>query len=193
MKSPEEYYESLDKWNDGCLTIHRLMVDAGFGSSIKWGRPVFDYGGANLIGLSVHQNYMTLMLFQGATLSDPDNVLINAQEGKTKAMRQWRFSEPEVISPALIVKYLEEIKKNQDEGIFISKEKAVDVDLPEELAEAFSKDEQLKEAFDQLSPSKQREYKEHISEAKRDSTKLSRLDKIIPMIKRGEGLHDKYR
>ena len=40
---------------------------------------------------------------------------------------------------------------------------------------------------------KQREYCEYIATAKRDPTKLSRLEKIKPMILNGTGLHDKYK
>jgi uncharacterized protein YdeI (YjbR/CyaY-like superfamily) len=44
-----------------------------------------------------------------------------------------------------------------------------------------------------MTPGKQREYCEYISEAKRDATKLKRLEKIIPMIIEGVGLNDKYK
>jgi len=44
-----------------------------------------------------------------------------------------------------------------------------------------------------LSLSKQREYSEYISEAKRETTKVTRLKKITPLIEAGKGLHDKYK
>ncbi len=39
----------------------------------------------------------------------------------------------------------------------------------------------------------QREYAEYIVDAKRDDTKLRRIEKILPMLRNGVGLHDKYR
>jgi uncharacterized protein YdeI (YjbR/CyaY-like superfamily) len=39
----------------------------------------------------------------------------------------------------------------------------------------------------------QREYAEHIASAKREATKQTRIDKVLPMIVSGVGLHDKYR
>ncbi|MEL7473318.1 MAG: YdeI/OmpD-associated family protein, partial [Planctomycetota bacterium] len=42
-------------------------------------------------------------------------------------------------------------------------------------------------------PGKQRQYNEHVSEAKREETKLKRVEKIKPMILEGVGLHDKYK
>jgi len=32
-----------------------------------------------------------------------------------------------------------------------------------------------------------------LAEAKREATKRSRLEKVLPMIRDGQGLHDKYR
>ena len=39
----------------------------------------------------------------------------------------------------------------------------------------------------------QREYADYVADAKRDDTKLRRIEKIMPMISAGVGLHDKYR
>ena len=39
----------------------------------------------------------------------------------------------------------------------------------------------------------QREYCDFIADAKREETKLKRLDKVIPMILKSIGLNDKYR
>lgn len=50
-----------------------------------------------------------------------------------------------------------------------------------------------KKAFDALSPGKRREYADHVAEAKRDDTKARRVEKILPMIRSGVGLHDRYR
>lgn len=65
--------------------------------------------------------------------------------------------------------------------------------IPDELQLEFDKDERLKEAFNGFSLSKQREFSDYISEAKREATKQKRLEKIIPMILNGVGLYDKYK
>ena len=54
-------------------------------------------------------------------------------------------------------------------------------------------DPDLRSAFEGLTPGKQREYANYIAEAKRDATKESRLEKIVPMIFKGIGLYDKYK
>ena len=65
--------------------------------------------------------------------------------------------------------------------------------IPEELQQELNTNKELKISFDKFSLRKQREYAAYISEAKRASTKLNRLEKIIPMIISGVGLHDKYK
>ena len=39
----------------------------------------------------------------------------------------------------------------------------------------------------------QREYADYIESAKREATKITRLEKIIPLIEKGIGLNDKYK
>ena len=41
-------------------------------------------------------------------MTDPQKVLINAQEGTTKLMRQWRFTSREQIDKELILQYINE-------------------------------------------------------------------------------------
>jgi uncharacterized protein YdeI (YjbR/CyaY-like superfamily) len=65
--------------------------------------------------------------------------------------------------------------------------------LPSELKEELEKNEELKKSFQQLTKGKQREYANYITEAKREATKHSRLEKIKPMIKNAMGLNDKYK
>ena len=48
-------------------------------------------------------------------------------------------------------------------------------------------------AFAKLTPGKQREYAQHIADAKREATRASRIEKILPMISKGIGLNDRYR
>ena len=50
-----------------------------------------------------------------------------------------------------------------------------------------------RKAFAELTPGRQREYADYVAEAKRADTTSRRIAKILPMIRLGGGLHDKYR
>lgn len=120
-------------------------------------------------------------------------MLVNVQEGKTKALRQIRFEKENKIENSSLRPYIQEAIQNQREGLEIKPVRVKKVVISKELSQAFLKDEDLKKNFDKLTPGKQREYASYISEAKRETTKISRIEKITPMKKEGIGLNDKYK
>ncbi|MEM9227959.1 MAG: YdeI/OmpD-associated family protein, partial [Verrucomicrobiota bacterium] len=65
--------------------------------------------------------------------------------------------------------------------------------IPDELAQLLAENEQLQAKFTSLSKGKQRDYAEYVATAKRVPTKVSRLEKIAPMIMQGIGLNDRYK
>ena len=139
------------------------------------------------------KSYFGLWFHQGALLKDPENVLINCQEGKTKALRQWRMNSKKDIKARVIKAYVKEAIELQRQGKEIRPDRNKPLDVPPELKKALAKDKKAGAAFANLTKGKQREYADHVAEAKRDETKQKRLEKILPMIKAGKGLHDKYR
>lgn len=69
---------------------------------------VFTINGKNVVSIAGFKNFFAIWFFQGALLSDSENKLINAQEGKTKLMRQWRFTSKEQINEDQIRRYIAE-------------------------------------------------------------------------------------
>jgi uncharacterized protein YdeI (YjbR/CyaY-like superfamily) len=65
--------------------------------------------------------------------------------------------------------------------------------VPPELKQALTKNAAARKGFSELRLGLQREYTDHIASAKREDTKRQRIEKILPMIAAGNGLHDKYR
>ena len=110
-------------------------------------------------------------------------------------MRHWKFNSIEEIDKTIVLAYFHEAIENQKKGIQLApkKKNSVKFDLPAELKLALQKDENANKAFKKLAPYNQREYAEYIATAKQEKTKISRLNKILPMIKEGKGLNDKYR
>jgi uncharacterized protein YdeI (YjbR/CyaY-like superfamily) len=99
----------------------------------------------------------------------------------------------EAVDEQIVLSYMKEALDNQKKGMEVKAEKTKEVVIPELLLSEFKKDTKLRKAFNALSPYKQKEFSEHISEAKQEKTKLRRLEKIIPMIIEGVGLNDGYR
>ena len=169
--------------------IHKFPLE----KSVKWGADIFTYNGKNVVSYGGFKNHFMLWFFNGVFLEDKNNVLLNAQEGKTKSARQWRFTSMEEIDEKLITTYINEAIEIEKKGLKIQPEKFVAIPVAEELEKELKSDQTLKVAFEKLTPGKQKEYSIYINEAKQETTKLKRLEKIKPIILQGLGLNDKYK
>ncbi len=192
-KTVDDFIAGNSYWRNSLLKFREILLATELTENIKWGAPVYSINGKNVISIGAFKAYVGIWFFQGVFLKDPHRKLVNAQEGVTKAMRQLRFISSEEIDDDLIRVYIAEAIQNQKEGKEFKPEKKKALVLPDELIAEFESDKILKATFDSLSLFKQREYAGYISGAKRMETKLSRLEKIIPMIRQKVGLNDKYR
>lgn len=172
--------------------LRSILLDMGMDEQIKWRMPVYSAHGRNALWLGSFKLGVSLSFFEGNRIDDYLGVLINAQEGKTEAMRHWRFHKLEEISDDEVRTYITQaidIAADPIKKVKVKKETII----PPLLAEALAKDTRLEAAFEAFTPFKQREFCEYIESAKRAATKLKRLNKILPMIQTGVGLGDKNR
>ena len=184
---------NLTEWPEEMALLHQILTKTGLTETTKWGVPVFTHKGKNIVSYVGMKEHFALWFSNGVFLSDPHQVLVNAQEGKTKAMRQWRFTSIEEIDEAKILAYVREAVQNEDAGKSWKPEKSAPAQIPGILQEKLDSDAELKAAFEAFTPFKQKEFIEYITDAKREATQLSRLEKIVPMIREGMGLNDIYR
>lgn len=192
--SVEEYIESNPHFAEALTMLRDIVVKTELNESIKWSAPTYDLNGKNILGLSAFKKHFCIWFFNGVFLKDEVKLLVNAQE-KTKGLRQMRFTTIDDIDKNVVLEYVKEAIENQKLGkeIKVVKTTKKDVVVPTELKKELDTNLALQDAFKTFSPSKQREYCEYIGTAKREATKQSRLEKIIPMIIKGVGLHDKYK
>lgn len=105
-------------------------------------------------------------------LKDEQNLLINAQENKTKALRQMRFKTKADINEASVFAYIKEAVENQRLGRVIKPQRNTkSLVIPNELSDILKANRKLQIYFKALTLSKQTEYCDYISEAKKASTK----------------------
>ena len=192
--SVEEYIETNPHYADE-LTMLRIIINSTeLEETVKWSMPTYCLNGKNVLGLGAFKNHFCLWFHNGVFLKDQQDLLINAQENKTKALRQMRFETKADINKSAVLAYVKEAIENQRLGKEVKPtRKTKPVVIPDELKEALNSNADLKSTFNSLSLSCQREYCDYIAEAKREDTKQRRLDKITPMILRNIGLNDKYK
>ena len=190
----EAYIKKHERWQDGLRQLREVIVKTEAVETVKWGIPTYTVGGKNVLGIGAFKNHFGVWFFNGSFLKDEKGVLRNAQEGKTRGMRQLNWNSIEEMDLDLVREYTLEAIENQKQGKEIKPQrKAKKLVVPAELKAAFDADAALKKSFDGLTPGKQREYADHIGSAKQEKTRLNRLEKCTPMIKSGVGLHDKYK
>lgn len=189
----DDYIASAERWQSELIRLREILLSTPLVETVKWGGPCYTHNDKMVVGLGAFKSYVGLWFFQGALLADKDKVLINAQEGRTKALRQWRFASMKGIKAQKIKSYVKEAIQLQEQGKQIKADRSKPVVVPPELKKCLAKNKRAQAAFKELTKGKQREYADYIADAKRAETKAKRIEKVLPMIESGIGLNDKYR
>ncbi len=193
IESVDEYIATREFWADEIAALRMILLTTELVETVKWSSPAYTHDGKNVLGVFAFKSYFGVWFHQGALLEDPHGLLINAQEGKTKALRQWRMKSKKEIKTRVLKAYAKEAMALVGSGKEIKADRTKPVVVPPKLKSAFAKNKAANACFKKMTKGKQREYADYIADAKRDETKLKRLEKILPMILDGVGLHDKYR
>ena len=193
ITSADSFFDGLEVWKSELTVLRNILLSAGLEETIKWGTPTYTHEGKNIVGIAGFKSYFGIWFHHGFFLKDPFGVLVNAQEDKTKALRQMRFKSIEDIDRDIVLTYVNESIDNQKLGKTFKPERNNPLVIPPELESLLDSNTSLKDSFNSMGKGKQREYAEYISTAKQDKTKNARLEKIIPLLEKGVGLHDKYR
>ena len=192
MASEKHTWNKVYQWAEELHLLESIIAKTALVEMTKWGAPVYTIDGKNVVGIGGFKNYFTIWFFNGVFLKDEKKVLVNAQEGVTKALRQWRFNSKAEVDEKMVLAYITEAIENERLGKKITPEKKKTI-ISGLIQSELELHPELNTAFLKLSPYKQRDYIEYVETAKRHETKLARMEKIKPMILLGIGLNDKYK
>lgn len=185
-------WDKVNKWEEELLFLKSIIDKTELVETIKWGAPIYVYNKRNVIGIGGFKDYFAIWFLNGVFLKDEKKRLINAQEDRTKSMRQWRFTSKEEVNKKEVLEYILEAIENEKQGKVIKPSKKEPI-VSELLQKEMDKNPALAEAFQKFAPYKQYEFLEYIETAKQEKTKLTRIEKVISMILDNIGLNDKYR
>ena len=185
-------WDKVNKWEEELLFLKSIIDKTELVETIKWGAPIYVYNKRNVIGLGGFKDYFAIWFLNGVFLKDEKKRLINAQEDKTKSLRQWRFTSKDEVNEKEVLEYILEAIENEKQGKIIKATKKEAI-VSELLQKEMDLNPSLAEAFQKFAPYKQYEFLEYIESAKQEKTKLTRIEKVIPMILENVGLNDKYR
>jgi uncharacterized protein YdeI (YjbR/CyaY-like superfamily) len=191
MATEKHVWDKTNQWKDELEILKSIISKTELIETIKWGTPVYTYNNKNIIGIGGFISYFGVWFMNGVFLKDKYKKLVNAQEGVTKALRQWRFQSKEEIDETLLLEYIYEAIENEKKGLNHKPEKK-EIIRCDFFENELKQDEELNLAFNKFSPYKQKEFSEYIASAKQEKTKVTRIEKIKPMIMKNIGLNDKY-
>ena len=180
----------VHSWTDELILLRKFLWDCNLDEIIKWGVPCYMVNGKNILLLSAFKHYAAISFFKGALLTN-DHQLLEMPGKNSQAGRIMKFTHVNEI-----LSLEEEIKNSINEAIEVEKAglkvefKKSPEPIPGELEAIFESDPIFKSAFESLTPGRQRGYILHFSSAKQSKTRISRIEKCMEKIFRGEGFNE---
>ena len=105
-KRVEDYVAAHPNWAAEITILREQLASLPFEETIKWGMPTYCVNGKNVVSIGAFKHHLALWFHNGADLADPDEVLVNAQPGKTKSMRHMRFGPTDRVPKGRVKRYL---------------------------------------------------------------------------------------
>lgn len=185
------FFSKKSKWQDEYSELRMFILDIGLNEELKWGCPCYTLENDNIVLIHGFKDYCALLFMQGALLKDTKKLLVQ-QTKNVQSARQLRFkSIDDVIKNKTIIKsYIKEAIANSKSGIKVELKKTTEYEMPIEFQTVLNDMPELKRAFKELTPGRQRGYLLYFSSAKQSKTREARIEKYIEQILKGKGLDD---
>jgi uncharacterized protein YdeI (YjbR/CyaY-like superfamily) len=179
------------RWGAEYAALRQLCLASGLNEELKWGQACYDLNGGKVVLIHGFKNYCALLFMKGALLKDPKGILVQ-QTKNVQSARQIRFASLADINkqkPA-VKAYIREAIAVEKSGARVEMKGVAQFDVPEEFLKRLDDDPELAEAFDALTPGRQKGYLLHFAGAKQSATRTARVEKHAPRILKGLGLND---
>ncbi len=185
------YFNQAQKWQAEIKKLRMIVLDCPLTEELKWGVPCYTFQKSNIVLIHVFKEYCALLFVKGALLKDAEGILIQQTEN-VQAARQIRFtSVQEIVNMAPSLKaYIQEAIEVEKAGLKVNYKKATEFTVPEEFINKLEEVPGLQDAFEALTPGRQRAYLLYFSAPKQSKTRASRIEKYTPQILDGKGLND---
>jgi len=184
------FMKKTTTWHDEYEVLREIALATGLDEDLKWGQPCYTLNGKNIFLLHSFKEYIAVFFMKGVVMKDPKSILIQ-QTPNVQAGRQIRFKNLEEIVKAkkVIKAYMAEAIAVEEAGIEVPMKKAAPVEIPKDIAAAMKKIPGLPTAFKKLTPSCQKEYMLYFDGAKKEETRISRVEKCAEKILSGKRMN----
>jgi uncharacterized protein YdeI (YjbR/CyaY-like superfamily) len=188
-KSVDWYFAKAKTWKSEVTELRQIILDCDLTEELRYGCPCYNLEGANIVLIHTFKNYCALLFYKGAIMQDPSKILIQ-QTANVQSARQLRFTSlAEITKMSSVIKdYILEAIRVQKSGAKVEMRQTKEYPVPTELLNAFDEQPRLKEAFDALTPGRQRGYLLYFASAKQPKTRMERILKCTQAILEGRGM-----
>ncbi|MED1205713.1 YdeI/OmpD-associated family protein [Heyndrickxia acidicola] len=187
----DEFLSKAKKWKEEYETLRSIVLDCELTEEFKWMHPCYTFENKNIVLIHGFKEYCALLFHKGALLKDPQGILIQQTEN-VQAARQIRFTNVQEISEmeSILKAYIYEAIEVEKAGLEVKFKKNTEYSIPDEFQVKLDEFPALKNAFDALTPGRQRAYLLYFSQPKQSKTRVSRVEKYMQHILDGKGLQD---
>jgi uncharacterized protein YdeI (YjbR/CyaY-like superfamily) len=193
-KNPQvaKYIAGMRAWRAELEAVRPVLLGAGLDEELKWYKPCYSHGGSNVVIFQPFKELCALLFFKGALLEDPDGALTQQGQNTRSALRLEFRSVADVTSATKTIQALvQDAIRVQEAGLSVPQRAATDAGpYPEELEMLLDADAALRGAWERLTPGRRRGWLLHFNAAKQSKTRLARVERAIPRILEGLGMHD---
>src|SRR5680860_387324 len=188
----DRFLDRAKNWKEEMKLLRKICLDCGLDEDFKWMHPCYTFEGKNIVLIHGFKEYCALLFHKGALLRDMENILVQQTEN-VQAARQIRFANIQEIvdSEPTIKAYIFEAIEVEKAGLEVKMKKTKEFNVPEELQKNFKENPDLENAFNALTPGRQRGYLLYFSQAKQSKTRESRIENSIPNIFNGKGYNER--
>ena len=186
----DEFLGRAKAWRGEIQKLRSVLLECGLEEDLKWGKPCFSFEGANVAIIQPFKEHCSLMFFKGALLQDTHGLLRSQGENTQSALRLEFRSEAQV-TKSVVKSYVKQAIAAEKAGLKVDFKAKRALALPQELTQLLAMDRKLAQAFDALTPGRQRAYVLHFTGAKQSQTRTARIEKCIPQILAGKGISDR--
>jgi uncharacterized protein YdeI (YjbR/CyaY-like superfamily) len=164
---------------------------------IKWQFPCFEYKGKILCSMAAFKAHCAFGFWQAALLSDPYELFEKGKEKKAMGDLGRLSDLSHLPSLEILQSYFIEAMLLIDNGVKMDRpttDKVVSsTKAPDYLLAALGQNSKAQATWDAFPASCRNEYIEWISEAKRESTRASRIATMLEWLQEGKSRHWKYK
>jgi uncharacterized protein YdeI (YjbR/CyaY-like superfamily) len=185
------FFNATGQWQAEYAALRPIILSCGLVEELKWGKPCYTLDGGNVLLMHGFKEYCALLFHKGALLDDPNGILVQQTEN-VQAARQIRFTGVKEITrlKAVLKAYIRAAIEVEKAGLKVEFKKRSEFAVAEEFQARLDGSAALKEAFEALTPGRQKGYLLYFSTAKQAKTREARVEKCTPRILEGLGLDD---